>query len=371
MVPHAQLEIHIPNVLHNYRYFRSKLKPETKLLILIKANAYGHGAVPFAKAMEDAGADYIAVATVKEGIELRQGGIKLPILILTAGTEMYPEVIEYNLEPGMPNVSSLQKFYEVLKSQGVSKYPVHIKFDTGMHRLGFMEPELPALKEFLLAHPEVEAKSLYTHLAGADSPEHDEFTLGQLSLFERLTSDVLAALPYKPMRHAFNSAGIERFAEKYPQYQYDMARLGIGIYGISYVDDKNMKPSAYYRCPIVQIKTLGPNDGTVGYGRHGKLGPDGKTIATIPVGYADGINRHLSRGAASFEVNGHLCPTIGNVCMDMCMIDITGVDAKVGDTVTIFGDNPTANDLAAILDTIPYEIYTSVPARVKRVVTGI
>jgi alanine racemase len=371
MVPHAQLEIHIPNVLHNYRYFRSKLKPETKLLILIKANAYGHGAVPFAKAMEDAGADYIAVATVKEGIELRQGGIKLPILILTAGTEMYPEVIEYNLEPGMPNVSSLQKFSEVLKSQGVSKYPVHIKFDTGMHRLGFMEPELPALKEFLLAHPEVEAKSLYTHLAGADSPEHDEFTLGQLSLFERLTSDVLAALPYKPMRHAFNSAGIERFAEKYPQYQYDMARLGIGIYGISYVDDKNMKPSAYYRCPIVQIKTLGPNDGTVGYGRHGKLGPDGKTIATIPVGYADGINRHLSRGAASFEVNGHLCPTIGNVCMDMCMIDITGVGAKVGDTVTIFGDNPTANDLAAILDTIPYEIYTSVPARVKRVVTGI
>jgi alanine racemase len=234
-----------------------------------------------------------------------------------------------------------------------------------------MEPELPALKEFLLAHPEVEAKSLYTHLAGADSSEHDEFTLGQLSLFDRLSSDVLASLPYKPMRHAFNSAGIERFAEKYPQYQYDMARLGIGIYGISYVDDKNMKPSAYYRCPIVQIKTLGPNDGTVGYGRHGKLGPDGKTIATIPVGYADGINRHLSRGAASFEVNGHLCPTIGNVCMDMCMIDITGVDAKVGDTVTIFGDNPTANDLAAILDTIPYEIYTSVPARVKRVVTGI
>lgn len=369
MIPHAQLEIHLPNVLHNYRYFRSKLKPQTKLLILIKANAYGHGAIPFAKAMEDAGADYIAVATVKEGIELRQGGIKLPILVLTAGTEYYPQVIEYNLEPGMPNLASLEKFSKVLASQGVSKYPVHIKIDTGMHRLGFMEGETSPLKEFLLAHPQVQAKSLYTHLAGSDSPEHDDFTLGQLELFEKVSSDIISVLPYKPLRHALNSAGIERFAEKYPQYQYDMARLGIGIYGISFVDNKNMKPSAYYRCPIVQIKTLGPNDGTVGYGRHGKLGPGVKTIATIPVGYADGINRHLSRGAVSFEVNGKLAPTIGNVCMDMCMIDITGIDAKVGDTVTIFGDKPTANDIAEILDTIPYEVYTSIPARVKRVIT--
>lgn len=368
MVKHAQLEIHIPNVLHNYRYFRSKLKPETKLLVLIKANAYGHGAVPFAKAMEEAGADYIAVATVKEGIDLRQGGIKLPILILTAGTEHYPEVIEYNLEPGMPNITSLQRFYEVLKSEGISKYPVHIKIDTGMHRLGFMESEIPALKEFLLAHPEVKAKSLYTHMAAADDPEHDEFTLGQLSLFDRLSSDVLAALPYKPMRHALNSPSIDRFAENYPQYQYDMARLGIGIYGISYVDQNNVKPAAYLRCPIVQIKTLGPDDGTVGYGRHGKLGPDGKTIATIPLGYADGLNRRMSRGAVSFEVNGHLCPTIGNICMDMCMIDITGVDAKVGDTVTVFGDRPTITDLADLIGTISHEITSTIAARVKRVV---
>lgn len=369
MIPHAQLEIHLPNVLHNYRYYRSKLKSETKLLVLIKANAYGHGAIPFAKEMEGAGADYIGVATVKEGVELRRGGIKLPILVLTTGTEHYPEVVEYNLEPGIPNIASLERFCQVLKRQGVTNYPIHLKIDTGMHRLGFMEGEVEPLKAFLSSHPEVKVCSLYTHLAGADSPEHDDFTLNQLALFEKISSDVMSILPYKPMRHALNSAGIERFAPQYPHYQFEMVRLGIGIYGISFVDDKSVKPSAYYRCPIVQIKKLAPSDGTVGYGRHGKLGPEVKTIATIPVGYADGINRHLSRGAVSFEVNGQMAPTIGNICMDMCMIDITGVDAKVGDTVTIFGDAPTAQDVANILGTIPYEVFTSIPSRVLRVVT--
>lgn len=364
MVPHAQLEINIPNLTHNYNFFRSKLKKTTKLLILVKANSYGHGSVPFAKAMEKAGADYFAVATVKEGIELKQAGIKLPILVLTTGLEYYPQIIEYGLEPGVPNIDALSKFAEVVREKGLDSYPAHITLDTGMHRLGFQEKELPMLKDFLKAHPEVKVKSFYSHLAASDEPQHDEFTLGQIALFEKMTTDVMSILPYKPMRHILNSAGIERFT----QYQYDMVRLGIGIYGISFVDDKALKPSAFFRCPILQIKVLGPNDGTVGYGRHGKLGPGVKTIATLPVGYADGINRHLGRGNASFEVNGKMAPTIGNICMDMCMIDITGIDAKVEDVVTIFGDRPSASDHAKVLGTIPYEVFTSVPARVERVV---
>ncbi|MDD2595297.1 MAG: alanine racemase [Bacteroidales bacterium] len=364
IIPHAQLELSQSGMLNNYRYFRSKLNNQTKLLVLVKANSYGHGAVEFAHSLEKAGADYLGVAFPIEGIELKKGGIKLPILVLTSGVESYPEIIEYGLEPGMPNIESLIRLRDELRKVGKTSYPVHIKLDTGMHRLGFMEHELPALKTFLQESPEIFVKSIYSHLAASDDPQHDDFTLGQIALYEKMSSDLMTILREKPIRHILNSAGIERFT----QYQYDMVRLGIGIYGISAVNQSVMKPSAYFRCPILQIKELGPDDGTVGYGRHGKLGPGIKRIATICVGYADGINRHLGRGNASFEVNGQLAPTIGNICMDMCMLDITGIDAKVGDTVTIFGDKPTATDLAGILDTIPYEIFTSIPKRVKRVI---
>ncbi len=361
----AQLEISYKNCVHNYRYFRSKLKPETKLLILIKANAYGHGAVEFARIMEKEGADYFAVAHPWEGIELRQGGIKNPIIVLTTGTDYYKEMVEYKLEPGIPNLYSLEFFTNVLKEMNVTDYPVHIKLDTGMHRLGFMEKELPALIENLKANRNVKVQSIYSHLCVADMPEWDEFTLSQIKLYQKMAPQIDAILDYKPIHHILNSAGQERFTE----YQMDMCRLGVGIYGISFVDDKALKPAASLKCKILQIKELEITDGTVGYGRWGRLHPEGKTvIATLPLGYADGINRHLGRGNAKFYVNGKLCPTIGNICMDMCMIDITGVDAKVGDTVTIFGEKPHANDIAAILDTIPYEVFTSVARRIKRVV---
>lgn len=362
--PHAQLELSRSGMLNNYRHFRSKLKDTTKMLVLVKANGYGHGAVDFARMLEEAGANYLGVAFPVEGIELKKAGIKLPVLVLTAGMENYPEIIGNGLEPGMPNMESLVRFRDELRKAGRTDYPVHIKLDTGMHRLGFMEKDLPALLEFLKVTPEIHVQSIYSHLAASDEPQHDEFTLGQIALYEKLSSQILAVLPYKPIRHILNSAGIERFT----QYQYDMVRLGVGIYGISAVDGSLLKPAAYLRCPILQIKELGPEDGTVGYGRHGKLGPGMNKTATICVGYADGINRHLGRGNAKFEVNGKLAPTIGNICMDMCMLDITGIDAKVGDTVTVFGENPTASDLAAILGTIPYEVFTSIPKRVKRVI---
>ena len=358
----SRLELRLGACRDNYRYFRSLIEPSTKLLVLVKANAYGHGAVEFAAMMQKEGADYLAVAYPVEGIELRKSGISLPILVLTAGTDYFNEMIDYRLEPGIPNLHALKAFCEVLDNRGITGYPVHIKLDTGMHRLGFMTDELQALTDFLRQCRSVKVKSLYSHLAAAEDPDSDDFTLGQIRMFEDNASRIIGEIGYKPMLHILNSAGIERF----PQYQHDMVRLGIGIYGISALPGVKLSPVASLKCKILQIKHLRPEDGTIGYGRHGMISPEGTTIATIPVGYADGIDRHLGCGRASFSLNGHRVPTIGNICMDMCMLDITGVDAQVGDTVTVFGEDPTASELADILGTIPYEILTSIPRRIDR-----
>ncbi|MBR1706693.1 MAG: alanine racemase [Bacteroidales bacterium] len=358
----SRLELNLKGCVENYRYFRSLLEPTTKLLVLVKANAYGHGAVEFAAMMQRAGADYLAVAYPVEGMELRRSGISLPVIVLTAGTDFYPEIIDGHLEPSIPNLYALEAFYDHLRHRGLRNYPVHIKLDTGMHRLGFMTSELPALLDFLRDHPEVRVKSIFSHLCVAEDPEQDGFTIGQVQLFQQNADLITASLGYRPMCHILNSAGIERF----PQFQFDMVRLGIGIYGISALPGKRLSPVASLKCKILQIKQLGPGD-TIGYGRWGKAG-EGTVIATIPVGYADGIDRHLGRGNASFSLNGHRVPTIGNICMDMCMLDVTGVPAAVGDTVTVFGEDPTVTELADHLGTIPYEILSSIPRRIERIV---
>ena len=360
----SRLEINLGACESNYKYFRAKLDDTTKLLVLVKANAYGHGAVEFASLMEDAGADYLAVAYPVEGIELRQGGIKSPIMVLTTGTDSFEEMINYGLEPGIPNLCTLKALCKVLEKREINNFPIHVKLDTGMHRLGFTTEEIDELIDFLSTSDRVKVKSLYSHLAASDDPQHDGFTVSQAELFKANADRLSDTLGYRPMYHILNSAGIERF----PQYQFDMVRLGIGIYGVSALEGVNLAPAASFKCKILQIKSLKEGDGTIGYGRHGKIASEGTVIATIPVGYADGIDRHLSRGKASFMLNGHRVPTIGNVCMDMCMLDITGVPAQVGDTVTIFGEDPTISELAAVLDTIPYEIITSVPRRIKRIV---
>ena len=360
----SRLEINLDACLENYRYFRSKLLPSTKLLVLVKANAYGHGAVEFAGMMEEAGADYLAVAYPIEGIELRQAGIKAPIMVLTAGTDSFEQIVNYGLEPGIPNMYSLKVLCNVLEKRGMSGFPIHIKLDTGMHRLGFMTDELDELQDFLKTCNTVRVKSVYSHLAAADDPSCDDFTKDQIALFQKNADRLSDAIGYKPLYHILNSAGIERF----PEYQFDMVRLGIGIYGVSALPGDHLSTVASFKCKILQIKTLKPEDGTIGYGRHGRISPEGTVIATIPVGYADGVDRHLSCGKGYFTVNGHRVPTIGNICMDMCMLDVTGTDAKVGDTVTIFGEDPKITDLAAILGTIPYEVLTSVPRRIQRIV---
>lgn len=360
----SRLELDLRGCQRNYRYFRSRLEPRTKLLVLVKANAYGHGAVEFAAMLQQAGADYLAVAYPVEGMELRKAGISLPVLVLTAGTDFFPEIIDSRLEPGIPNLYSLEKLVEELKKRGIKDFPVHIKLDTGMHRLGFMTDEIPALMDYLRSCPEVRVKSIYSHLCVAEDPSEDEFTRGQIRLYEKNSSALIQSLGYRPLRHLLNSAGIERF----PEYQFDMVRLGVGIYGISALPGVKLAPVASLKVKILQIKTLTSPEETIGYGRYGHVAPGGTVIATIPVGYADGIDRRLGCGKASFSLNGHRVPTIGNICMDMCMLDITGVPAKVGDTVTVFGEDPTVSEIAEILGTIPYEIMTSVPRRIERVV---
>ena len=346
----SRLELDLSGCRDNYKYFRGLLKPQTKMLVLVKANAYGHGAVEFAKMMTEAGADYLAVAYPVEGMELREAGIHKPILVLTAGTDFFNEIIDNNLEPSIPNTSALDILCKTLEERDIRNFPIHIKLDTGMHRLGFMTSELAELEDYLSKTDRVRVKSIFSHLAASDEPDNDDFTLGQIELFQKNAGALSDSLGYKPMWHILNSAGIERF----PQYQFDMVRLGIGIYGISALPGVKLAPVASLKCKILQIKHLKPEDGTVGYGRHGKIAPEGTVTATIPVGYADGIDRLLGCGRASFLLNGKRVPTIGNICMDMCMLDITGVEAKVGDTVTIFGKEPTISELAEILGTIPY-----------------
>ena len=360
----SRLELRLPFCKDNFRYFRGLLKPSTKLLVLVKANAYGHGAVEFAAMMQNLGADYLAVALPLEGVELRKAGISLPILVLTAGTDFIDEIIDNHLEPGIPNLYTLKAFCARLEERGIRDYPVHIKLDTGMHRLGFMSAELDALTAFLEGCESVRVKSIYSHLAASEDPAEDEFTLGQIEMFQNNAVRISEAIGYRPLWHILNSAGIERFS----RYQFDMVRLGIGIYGISAIPGKKLSPVASLKVKVLQVKTLKEGDGTIGYGRHGKIAPEGTVIATIPVGYADGLDRHLGRGNVTFSLNGHRVPTIGNICMDMCMLDVTGVPVQPGDTVTIFGDDPDVTELASLLGTIPYEIMTSVPRRIERII---
>ena len=264
----SRLELKLPNCLDNYRYFRSKLDRSTKLLVLVKANAYGHGAVEFALMMQNAGADYLAVALPVEGMELRQSGISLPILVLTSGTDFFEEMIENRLEPGIPNLYTLKSLVATLEARGIKDFPIHIKLDTGMHRLGFMSSEIPELLDYLKDCPYVKVKSVYSHLCVAEDPSMDAVTMGQVEMFRKNAMAVEDALGYHPMFHLLNSAGIERF----PEYQYDMVRLGIGIYGISALPDVHLKPVASLKVKILQIKELKAGDGAIGYGQHGEIG---------------------------------------------------------------------------------------------------
>jgi len=359
---HSQFSISRSNLFNNYSFFRSKLSLSTKLLVLVKANAYGHGDIECSRLFEEFGADYLGVALPTEGARLKKAGIILPIIILTPGLENYEEIIQNGLEPSIFDLESALSFLETLKKLKICSYPVHIKLDTGMHRVGFNQKDIKQLNNLLLSNSNLIVKSVFSHLSAADETKHDEFTRCQIDVFKKMSSEIISVLSYKPMCHILNSVGVERFTDA----QMDMVRVGVGMYGTSYVDETKLKPAGSLQAPIIHIQEV--NEGSVGYGRYGVIGETSKIIATLPLGYADGVNRHLGRGAACFMLNGKLVPTMGNICMDSLMLDITGTDAKIGDVVTIFGEAPTAGEIAKILKTISYEVYTSVSTRVQRVV---
>lgn len=357
------LEVNLRAVERNINYFRAKMSPETKLVAMVKASSYGAGDTEVAQMLVKQGVDYLAVAFADEGAELRAGGITSPIVVLNADDYSFDTMVAANLEPEIYSLRSLDAFaYAARAEQG---YPVHIKLDTGMHRLGFGEADIDALLERLDRYSStLRVASIFTHLCVADDPSQDEFTRGQIALFDSLSRRIADRLDYPVLRHAAASAAIVRF----PEAHYDMCRLGLGMYGYGFEHNNSLEPVATLRTRIVQIRTLEAGQ-TVGYGRAGVLERKSR-IATIPVGYADGLDRHLGCGRWSMIVGGQSAPTVGRVCMDSCMIDVTDIaDVSEGDSVTIFSaqSGNSAEDMAEALDTIPYEILTSVSKRVKRI----
>lgn len=358
------LEVNLDAIISNFNYFRSKVKPTTGVICMLKAHGYGAGSIELARTLQTQGAAYIAVAVVDEGIELRQAGITMPVMVLNPRAQNHKMMFEYRLEPEIYNFQMLEEVIVSARRYGVTGFPVHIKLETGMRRLGFVEDEIDALGDRLGNAPEVSAATVFSHLACADDPAEDDYTKMQFDIFSRCCDRLDTFLQKKPGRHILNSTGILRF----PQQQYDFVRLGIGLYGVPTIFDGSetgLRNVSSLSSVIISIKHW-PAGSTVGYNRRGVLERD-SVIATVPIGYADGLDRHLGYGNSEMIVNGHRCKTVGSICMDICMIDVTGVDCAVGDHVEIFGDMVSPIELASSLGTIPYEILTSISPRVKRV----
>jgi alanine racemase len=356
------LEIDLNKLVDNLNFFRSLIRPETKIMVMVKAFSYGSGLTEIARVLQFHKVDYLAVAVADEGIELRQAGIDVPIIVMNPEEHSFENMIEFRLEPNLYSLEIFELFRKVLQQHAVIGYPVHIKLDTGMHRLGFDSIEkVEKLTDLLLMQDQMIVRSMFSHLAGADEAVHDDFTLSQINHFLELSSVITARLPYKTIRHILNSAGIERFSE----YQFEMVRLGIGLYGVSACGNQQIKSISRLKTSISQIRKVDAGQ-TVGYGRKGKVVTEAE-IAVLPIGYADGYDRRLSNGAGNVYLNGNLAPVIGNICMDMCMIDITGIHASVGDEVELMGENVRVSDIAQNIGTIPYEILTGISQRVKRV----
>lgn len=358
------LEVNLDAIVSNYNYFRSHLPSGTGIVAMVKASGYGAGSYEIAKTMQDCGAAYLAVAVLDEGIDLRKNGIRMPIMVMNPKVVNYKSMFANRLEPEIYSMEMLKDVIKEAEKNGIENYPIHLKLDTGMHRTGFIPEELDEVAEIISGQKAVKLSSMFSHLATSDCVDMDDYTELQLSRFKEMTEQILNKIPYPVKRHVLNSAGILRF----PEHHYDMARLGIGLYGANTLPEEIEKPLAVVstlRTVIIAIREWDEGE-TIGYGRKGVLKRRSK-IATIPIGYADGMNRHFGRGNICVKVNGQDAPTIGNICMDACMIDVTGIDCKVGDAVEIFGPHAPVQRLADLLDTIPYEILTSVSPRVKRV----
>lgn len=356
------LEVDLDAAVRNFNYFRSLLPQTTGLIAMVKAGAYGAGSIELARTLQAQGAAYLAVAVIDEGIELRRAGITMPIMIMNPRSFNYKALFAAGLEPVIYNPAMLADVVAEARRSGISRYPVHIKLDTGMHRTGFTPEQIAGLVDTLSATDAIRVHSAFSHLATADMPEMDEYTDAQIARFTEMTESLAAGLPYSFMRHILNTAGIIRR----PEAHFDMARLGIGLYGVNPVPGgTSLDTVSTLRTVISHIRTW-PAGEAVGYGRRGLLKSE-RRIATIPIGYADGLDRRLSCGAGSVYVAGKLAPIVGNICMDATMIDVTGIECSEGSHVEIFGPHIRVEELAERLGTIPYEILTSVSPRVKRI----
>ncbi|MBK5203119.1 MAG: bifunctional UDP-N-acetylmuramoyl-tripeptide:D-alanyl-D-alanine ligase/alanine racemase [Prolixibacteraceae bacterium] len=356
------LEVNLNALVNNLNEYRALLTPETKILVLVKASSYGHGAIEVARTLQYHKVDYLAVAVADEGIDLRQNGIDTPILVMNPEEHSFEMMIEYGLEPNIYSFDVYNKFEKTARRMAVSKYPVHLKLDTGMHRLGFSsELEVRDICRLADSSDYLYVRSVFSHFAVADDPSEDDYTRSQIKLFKKLSDIVISTQHHPVIRHLLNTVGIERF----PEYQMEMVRLGIGIYGIAQSSKIHPIKVARWKTVISQVKRLVAGE-TVGYGRNGKVTRP-SDIAVIPVGYADGYDRRLGNGTGKVWINGAFAPVIGNICMDMTMIDVTGICVKPGDSVELMGDHVKVEEMARIMGTISYEILTGISQRVKRV----
>jgi alanine racemase len=353
------MEVDLGALVHNLNYFKSKLRPATKVMVMVKALAYGSGSVEIANVLQYHQVDYLGVAYADEGVELRKNNIHTPVMVMNPTEEGFHAMIHYKLEPEVYSIHMLNAFISFLNGRA---WNIHIKIDTGMHRLGFDASDLTELIRVLQANPGVRVTSIFTHLSGSDEARLDDFSRNQVKLFRQASALISAAIGYSPMLHVLNTPGILRF----PEFQLDMVRLGVGLYGVDPTAEKHtLKPVNTLKTLISQIREVKAGE-TVGYGRKGMAIKDMR-VGTIAIGYADGYSRAFSGGVGEVVVNGRRARVMGNVCMDMTMIDLTGIDAREGDEVIIFGPGLSVDELAAKINTIPYEILTNTSERVKRI----
>jgi alanine racemase len=357
------LEINLNAISHNFNFFKSKLKPTTKMMAMVKAFGYGSGGFEIAKLLEHHKVDYLGVAFADEGISLKTAGIKLPIMVLNPENTSFPAIIQHQLEPEIYSLKGLNAFLKIAEQKKLKDFPIHIKLDTGMHRLGFEVSTIDDLVVTLKGNQTVKVQTILSHLATSDDLQHKDFVQYQINLFEKLSSQLMNELEITPIRHILNTSGISNF----PEAQYDMVRLGIGLYGVSNdsEEQKQLENVGTLKSIISQIRTIQSGE-SVGYGRRFMANRESK-IATIPIGYADGIARSWGNGVGFVTIKNKKASILGSVCMDMLMVDVTEIDCKEGDAVVIFGESPTVNYIAEKLHTIPYEILTSISQRVKRV----
>ncbi|WP_264566275.1 bifunctional UDP-N-acetylmuramoyl-tripeptide:D-alanyl-D-alanine ligase/alanine racemase [Flavobacterium sp. N3904] len=357
------LEINLNAISHNFNFFKSKLKPTTKMMAMVKAFGYGSGGFEIAKLLEHHKVDYLGVAFADEGISLKTAGIKLPIMVLNPENTSFSAIIQHQLEPEIYSLKGLNAFLKIAEQKNLKDFPIHIKLDTGMHRLGFETNTIDDLITTLKGSQTVKVKSILSHMATSDDLQHKDFAEYQINLFEKLSSQLMDELGISPIRHILNTSGISNF----PQAQYDMVRLGIGLYGVSNdpEEQKYLENVGTLKSIISQIRTIQTGE-SVGYGRRFIANKESR-IATIPIGYADGIARSWGNGVGFVTIKNKKAPILGSVCMDMLMVDVSEIDCKEGDSVVIFGESPTVTFMAEQLKTIPYEILTSISQRVKRV----